>query len=238
MTFLVYFTSIHYFARMYNKYHNEHRSLSTTKEEAMTKSISFFVVIVLSILLTACGGSTPEGAVSYIAKIDGAPESARIGLVIENHKFIAYVSSLDDTFNVSTARWFSGTADGDGTFAGISEDGVKINGSTYGNSFTGYVTNLQGDRFIFRGSPIPAGGPAGIYQGVGEYDGQPVIVGAVVDESNMFVAATVQVSHSVEFITPLVTPPFRVNSTKLILTFGDLGQKVDLLLVSTVEDVE
>jgi hypothetical protein len=204
----------------------------------MTKSISFFVLIVLSILLTACGGSATEGAVSYIAKIDNAPDSARIGFVIENHKFIAYITSLDDTFNVSTARWFSGVAEGDGTFAGTSEDGVKINGSAYGNSFTGFITNLQGNRLLFRGSAIPAGGPAGIYQGVGEYDGQQVIVGAVIDEDNLFAAASVQVSNTVEFITPVVTPPFRVNNTELILTFGDLSQKIDLLLVSTVEGIE
>jgi hypothetical protein len=65
-----------------------------------------------------------------------------------------------------------------------------------------------------------------------------VIVGAIVDDSNVFAAATVQVNNSVEFITPVVTPPFRVNSSKLTLTFGDLSQKVDLLLVSTVEGVE
>ncbi|MBL8099526.1 MAG: hypothetical protein JNK81_10100 [Anaerolineales bacterium] len=204
----------------------------------MTKSISFFVLIVLSILLTACGGSATEGAVSYIGTIDGAPESARIGVVAENGKFVIYICSLDDAFNLATSRWFSGDLDGDGTFVGTSPDGVKVNGSVNGSSLIGFITTLQGERLTFRGSAIPAGGPAGIYQGIGEYDGQQVIVGAVIDEDNLFAAATVQVSNTVEFITPVVTPPFRVNNTELILTFGDLGQKVDLLLVSTVEGVE
>lgn len=202
----------------------------------MTKSISFFILIVLSIFLTACGGTTTEGAVSYIGTIDDAPESARVGIVAENGKFVLYVGSLDDTFNLANSRWFSGDLDGDGTFAGRSPDGVKVNGAINNNLLTGFITNLQGQRLNFRGSAIPAGGPAGIYQGVGEYDGQQVIVGAIVDESNVFAATTVQVNNSVEFITPVVTPPFRVNSSKLTLTFGDLSQKVDLLLVSTVEE--
>jgi hypothetical protein len=99
----------------------------------MTKSISFFISIVLSIFLTACGGTTTEGAVSYIGTIDDAPESARIGAVAENGKFVLYVGSLDDAFNLATSRWFSGNMDGDGTFAGTSPDGVKVNGSINGS---------------------------------------------------------------------------------------------------------
>ncbi|HRJ75247.1 MAG TPA: hypothetical protein PLX90_04570 [Anaerolineales bacterium] len=204
----------------------------------MPKSISFFVLIVLSILLTACGGTTTEGAVSYIATIDDAPESARVGIVAENGKFVLYICSLDDAFNLSASRWFSGDLDGDGTFAGTSPDGVKVNGAINNNFLTGFITNLQGQRLNFRGSAIPAGGPAGVYQGVDEYDGQQVTIGAIVDEDNLFAAATVQVNNSVEFITPLVTPPFRVNSSKLILTFGDLSQKVELFLVETLTGIQ
>lgn len=201
----------------------------------MTKSISFFVLIVLSILLTACGGSSPEGAVSYIGTIDDAPESARIGVVAENGKFVIYICSLDDAFNLATSRWFSGDLDGDGTFVGTSPDGVKVNGSVNGSSLIGFITTLQGERLTFRGSAIPAGGPAGIYQGIGEYDGQRVIVGAVIDEDNLFAAATVQAQDKIEFIFPILTPPLRVNASKLILTVGDLNQKIDIFLIDSVE---
>lgn len=203
-----------------------------------TKPNSFFVLLVISILLTACSGSATEGAVSYIGTIENSPESARVGLVAENGKYVIYICSLDDAFNLATSRWFSGDLDGDGTFVGTSSDGVKVNGSINGNLLSGFITNLQGERLNFRGSMIPAGGPAGLYRGVGEYDGQEVIVGAVVDEGDLFAAATVQVKDKIEFISPIQTPPFRVNSTNLILTVGDLSQKIDVFLVETLAGIE
>jgi hypothetical protein len=206
------------------------------------KSNSFYILIVfaiaISILLTACGGATTEGTVSYIGTIDDAPESARVGIVAENGKFVLYICSLDDAFNLSASRWFSGDLDGDGTFAGISPDGVKVNGSINGNLLIGFITNVQGQRLNFRGSAIQAGGPAGLYRGVVEYDGQQVVVGAVVDEGDLLAAATIQVQDKVEFITPVSIPPFRVNSTKLILTIGALSQKVDVFLVETLAGLE
>lgn len=204
-----------------------------------SNSFTFLIIFVLSILLTACAGSSiNETAISYIAKIDGAPESARVGLVAENGKFAVYICSLDDAFNLANARWYVGDLDGDGTFAGVSSDGVKVNGSINGDLLSGFITNLQGERLNFRGQAIPAGGPAGLYRGVSEYDGQQVIVGAVVDEGDLFAAATVQVKDQIEFISPVQTPPFRVNGTNLILTIGDLNQKIDLFLVETLTGIE
>lgn len=202
-----------------------------------TKSISF-IILVISLLLTACGGSATKGTVSYIGTIDGAPESARVGVVAENGKFAIYICSLDEAFNLATSRWFSGDLDGDGTFVGTSSDGVKVNGSINSDLLSGFITNLQGERLNFRGQAIPAGGPAGLYRGVSEYDGQQVIVGAVVDEGDLFAAATVQVKDQIEFISPVQTPPFRVNGTNLILTIGDLNQKIDLFLVETLTGIE
>lgn len=207
-----------------------------------TKSNSFYILLVLivaTVILTACGGSSSnESAVSYIATIDDAPESARVGLVAENGKFVVYICSFDDAFNVANSRWYSGQLDGDGTFVGVSSDGVKVNGSINGNLLSGFITNLQGERLNFRGSLIPAGGPAGLYRGVGEYDGQQVVVGAVVDEGDLFAAATVQVQDKLEFISPVSTIPVRVNNSKLILTIGNLNQKIDVFLVETLAGIE
>lgn len=207
-----------------------------------TKSNSFtilFISILVALILTACGRSSAnESSISYIAKIDGAPESARVGLVAENGRFAVYICSLDDAFNIANARWYVGDLDGDGTFAGVSSDGVKVNGSVNGNLLNGFITTLQGERLNFRGQAIPAGGPAGLYRGVGEYDGQQVIVGAVVDEGDLFAAATVQVQDKIEFITPVTVPPFRVDNAKLILTFGASSQKVDVFLVETLAGIE
>jgi len=155
--------------------------------------------------------------------------------VVENFKFVLYIVSFDNEFNASTARRFSGDLEGDGTVTGISPDGVKINGSINYDNFTGIITNLEGKVITFQGKSVPAGGPTGLYEGFGEYNGQPVLVGAIVEQGDLFISGTVQVKDKVEFITPVQTPPFRVNSSKLILTIGDLNQKIDLLLVDTAQ---
>jgi hypothetical protein len=198
-------------------------------------TILFGVIGAIAILLSACSGAPTEGTASYIGTISDAPESARVGIVVENGKFILYICSLDDAFNASLSRWFTGDLDGDGTFAGTSADGVMVNGTVNGNLFTGFITTPQGNRLNMRGSLIPAGGPAGLFRGTGEYEGKPVVIGVVIDEGDKFASATVQVRDSVEFITPIVTPAFRVDNTHLILTVGSLKQKVDLYLVETLE---
>lgn len=205
-----------------------------------TKSNLFYVLLIpiIYLLLSACSSPVPTEATTYIAKINNAPESARVGIVIENGKFVLYICSLDDDFNLSTARWFFNDLEGDGTVAGLSPDGVRVNGSIIKDSFTGIITNLQGEVITFRGSAIPSGGPAGLYRGVGQYDGQDVVVGAIVEEGDFFIAATVQVKDKIEFISPVHTPPLRVDNLELILTIGDLRQKTNVFLVNSVEGLE
>jgi hypothetical protein len=204
-----------------------------------TKSNSFYVLLILVIclLLSACSSPVPTEATTYIARINHAPESARVGIVIEDGKFVLYICSLDDAFNLSTARWFTNDLQADGTVAGISPDGVKVNGSINKDSFTGIITNLQGEVITFRGLSVPTGGPVGLYRGVGDYDGQEVIVGAIVDTDLAF-AATVQVKGRTEFITPVLTPPLYIDNSTLRITIGDLNQKITALLISTLVSLD
>lgn len=197
----------------------------------------FFSMLVVCLLASACGTSVPKEATTYIGTIHNSPESARIGIVIENLKFVVYICSLDDDFNASTGRWFVGDLETDGTVDGRSSDGVKVNGSINYSNFTGIITNLQGEVITFQGKEVPIGGPAGLYRGVGEYDGQAVIVGAIVEDET-FIASTVQVQDKIEFITPITIPPFRVDNSNLILTFGALSQRLDIFLVSTLQGLE
>jgi hypothetical protein len=197
------------------------------------------LVLALSIVLTACGGGAAEStvAISYIAKIDDAPASARVGIVVEDGKFAVYVCSLDDAFNLKAARWYSGDIAADGSVSGVSPDGVQFEGVVSGDTFSGTIINTEGRTWTFSGSAVPAGGPAGLYRGIADYNGQQVVVGAVVDPDGSF-ASTVQVRGEIAFVTPVGGSPLRVDTTNIKVTIGDPSQQVAASLVTTLTGVE
>jgi len=219
----------------------------TKRTFANRSRIPWVAMLVLAMVLTACGGgaapdtstttTTNVGAISYIARLDNAPDSARIGIVVEDGKFAVYICSLDDAFNLVGARWYSGEVGANGAVSGVSPDGVTFEGTVSGNQFTGVVTGAKGKLWKFSGSSIPAGGPAGLYRGIGTYGGQEVVVGAVVDPDGTF-ASTVQVRGKIEFVTPVAGAPLRVDNTNIKVTIGSPSQQIPVLLVTTLKGVE
>lgn len=198
------------------------------------------ILLAFSLILAACGGGgaqTTTVATSYIAKIDDAPASARIGIVVENGKFAVYICSLDDAFNLVAARWYSGDVASDGSVSGTSPDGVQFEGKVSGDSFTGSITGVAGRVWTFAGSAVPAGGPAGLYRGIAQYDGQEIVVGSVVDPDGSF-ASTVQYRGQIAFVTPVDGAPLRVDNDTIKVTLGDPSQQVEVTLVTTLVGVE
>ena len=201
---------------------------------------------VFALLLSACGaGGTPAvsnpetttGAQTFIARLSGAPDSARVVVVVEEGKFDAYICSLDDPFNLTTARWYKGEIDANSGFQGVSTDGVTLAGSIDGHHFSGTVTNIEGQTFTFEGEAVEAGGPAGLYRGLGTYNGEEVIVGSVVAEDGSF-AATAQFKDRFEFVSPVASEPNRLSDTSLAVKIGPDGQEVTVDLVTTLKGPE
>src|SRR6266542_2831704 len=141
------------------------------------KLLKFFIIgITLLLILSACGGQSASagGATSYIATLAGAPSNARVGIVVEDGKFKAYVCSLDDAFNLTSARWYEGELDANGGFQLASPDGVEMKGLIKGNQFTGTLLNTEKVSMAFNGTAVTSGPPAGLYRGTGQIDGQNV----------------------------------------------------------------
>ena len=198
------------------------------------------IVVLSTTLLAACGGqsaTTTTAATSYIARIDGAPDSARVGIVLENGKFAVYVCSLDDAFNLTSARWYTGDVGADGSVQGVSLDGVQFQGKVSSDTFSGTLINTAQQTLTFSGKAVPAGGPAGLYRGLGEYGGQQVVTGAVIDTDGSF-ASTVQYKGKIEFVTPVAGEPQALDNTALNVTIGNPGQQIQVLLVTTLEGVQ
>jgi hypothetical protein len=210
----------------------------------MNKKLTFLFSIVtfFALLISACGaGGAPEPsheetthADTFIAHLSGAPDSARVVVVVEGGKFDAYICSLDDPFNLTTARWYKGEIDSSGGFQAASTDGVTLSGSIDEHHFSGTVTNIEGQNFTFEGEAVPAGGPAGLYRGVGTYNGEEVIVGSVIAEDGTF-AATAQFKDRFEFVSPVASEPNRLSDTSLAVKIGPEGQEITVNLVTTLQ---
>src|SRR5919106_3071459 len=203
----------------------------------------FSLITLFALLLSACGAGganvaeTTTGAQTFIARLSGGPNSARVVVVVEEGKFDAYICSLDDPFNFTTARWYKGEIDAKSGFQGVSTDGVTLAGSIDGHHFSGTVTNIEGQTFTFEGEAVEAGGPAGLYRGLGTYNGEEVIVGSVVAEDGSF-AATAQFKGRFEFVSPVASEPNRLSDTSLAVKIGLDGQEVTVDLVTTLKGPE
>jgi hypothetical protein len=195
-----------------------------------------YIVTVLTLLISACGGaqSTAGGAASYIATLDGAPASARVGIVVEDGKFKAYVCSLDDAFNLTSARWYEGELDANGSFELTSSDGVVLKGTIQGDQFTGTLISIQAVSMAFNGAAVTSGAPAGLYRGTGQIDGQDVIAGAVISSDGSF-ASTTQYEGQIKFVTPVGPEPVQLSDTTLGISLGANGQQIPVTLVTTLK---
>lgn len=175
-----------------------------------------------------------SGAKTFIAKLDGAPASARAVIVVEEGKFDAYVCSFDDAFNLMSARWYKGELDANGNFQATSKDGVEFKGTISGDQFTGALTNTEKKTMPFSGSAVSTNGPAGLYRGIGKFGGRDVIVGAVLsaDGTN---AATAQYKGAFEFVSPVANQFVNVGSDQLGVKIGDYPEQVVVERVKTLK---
>jgi hypothetical protein len=199
-----------------------------------------WVLMLIALILVACSGPSPTvapaatGGKGYIAKVDGAPASARVGIFVEGTKFAAYVCSLDDAFNQTSARWYTGDLDANGGFQGVSSDGVEFKVTVKSDQFSGTLINTAKKSMSFNGTLVPSGGNAGLYRGLGKYGGEDIVVGAVSSSDGSF-ASTVQVKGAIKFISPVANEPVFLPYNTLGVKIGRDAQQVETKLVTTLQ---
>ncbi|MGH7597343.1 MAG: hypothetical protein ACREOI_13400, partial [bacterium] len=155
-------------------------------------------------------------------------------LVEEEGNFDAYVCSLDDPFNLTSARWYKGKLDPNGNFQGTSTDGVEFQGKIQGDQFNGTLRNTAQQTFAFSGAAVPAGGKAGLYRGLGKYENEDVIVGTVLSIDGSF-AATAQYKSALKFVSPVASPPVELGNNRLGVNIGPSGVQITVELVTTLK---
>lgn len=180
----------------------------------------------LAIGATTAGALTPGIAAaagpakSYIATFAQGAGSARVGIVVQDGRFKAYVCSLDENFNLQYARWYEGKVGADGAIRKTSPDGVTFKANVSDDEFTGQVTNAKKVALPFSGGVVAAGtNHIGLYRGETKVSGKPVLIGAVIDQDGTF-ASTTQYVGKIRFVTPVKSSPTYLGDKHLAVFLG------------------
>jgi hypothetical protein len=115
---------------------------------------------------------------TYLGPIEGAPRSARLGIVANNTAFVAYVCSQDDAFNKSHSQWIKGAvADRQlkGEVGGVKIDGVLADGKVEGS------LTVQGKTLSFSAVGVAEDSPAGLFRAEDKVDDEHFVFGWVID---------------------------------------------------------
>jgi len=184
------------------------------------------VALFLVVGATTAGAVTPSlasaagPAKSYIATFSQGAGSARVGIVVQDGSFKAYVCSLDENFNLQYARWYAGKVGTDGAIRKTSPDGVTFQANVSGDEFTGQVTDAKKVALPFSGGVVAAGTDhIGLYRGESRVSGKPVLIGAVIDQDGTF-ASTTQYVGKIRFVTPVKSTPTYLGDKHLAVFLG------------------
>ena len=85
-----------------------------------------------TVLARSTQGSAAGAATSYVASFPEGAGSARVGIVVQDGRFKAYVCSLDEAFNLEYARWYEGKVGSNGAIRKTSPDGVTLKATVSG----------------------------------------------------------------------------------------------------------
>jgi hypothetical protein len=111
------------------------------------------------------GGAKPdEPSRIYVGRLEGGPDSARVGLVTRVGALLGYVCSGEEAFNRRNCRWFSGRLSADGAAEVGHDKGPKLAAVVKGDKAEGTVTTADGKALKFLAVAVPADGGAGVYR--------------------------------------------------------------------------
>lgn len=133
---------------------------------------------------------------TFVGDIKGAPESARVAVVIDGDKFVAYVCSGDQAFNDTYSRWFRGTVAG-GKLAAKSPCGAEFAAELAGDAVTGTLKK-DATTHAFTATAVQAGGNAGLFRAGEAFGDDDYVIGWIVDEKEAVVGTGGKVGGKVQ----------------------------------------
>jgi hypothetical protein len=124
----------------------------------------------------------PEAVVAstFIGELKGAPESARIAVVLDGDKFVAYVCSGDQSFNDTFSRWFRGAVK-DGGLSAKTDCEAVLKATAKGDVVSGSITK-EGKTHEFTATKTAGDSNAGLFRAGDTFSDTDFVVGWIIDE--------------------------------------------------------
>lgn len=139
---------------------------------------------------------TADAAKTFVGDIKGAPESARIAVVIDGDKFVAYVCSGDQAFNDTFSRWFRGPVAG-GKLSATAACGAEFAAEVSGDAVSGSLKKGAATH-AFTATAVQAGGNAGLFRAGEAFGDDDYVIGWIVDEKEAVVGTGGKVGGKVQ----------------------------------------
>jgi hypothetical protein len=136
--------------------------------------------------LVAFGGpaaAQPKGATTFIGTLPAEPP-ARVAVVVEGDKFLAYCCGQTDDFNKAASAWFSGSVKNGRIEAKV--DGKTLSAALTAGTVRGSLAIAGRDR-EFTAKPVAPTAIAGLYRATREANGDTVVMGWIVDAQHQVV---------------------------------------------------
>jgi hypothetical protein len=173
---------------------------------------AFAAIVALAALtaLAALGNPAPaqpaKGATTFIGTLPADPP-ARVAIVIEGDRFLAYACGQTDDFNKAASAWFSGTIQNGKIEA--KNDGKTLSATLADGKVRGSLT-IPGREREFTAKPVSANAIAGLYRAAREVKGDTVVMGWIVDAQHQVVGGCQskrQLPVALKPAKPLPPPP-------------------------------
>lgn len=139
-------------------------------------------------------------ASTFIGELSGAPESARVAVVVHGTTFTAYVCSADQAFNDTFSRWFRGAVK-DGKMSATAKCGAEFAATLSGAAVSGSLKK-EGKTHEFTAKQIAADANAGLFRAAEAFGEDDYIVGWIVDEKESIVGTGGKAGGKVQTLQP------------------------------------
>jgi hypothetical protein len=141
--------------------------------------------------LVASGGSAsaqpakaaPGAATTFIGTLPAEPP-ARVAVVVEGDKFLAYACGQTDDFNRAASAWFRGTVQNGRIEAKV--DGKTLSAALADGTIRGSLA-IEGREREFTAKPVPPKAIAGLYRATREGKDDTLVMGWIVDAQHQVV---------------------------------------------------
>lgn len=142
---------------------------------------------------------TTTAATTFIGELKGAPESARVAVVLDGDKFVAYVCSGDQKFNDSYSRWLRGDVKGGVMTA--TADKVELKASAKGGTVTGSVSR-DGKTHEFTAAAVAGDSNAGLFRAGEAFGDDDYVIGWIVDDKENVVGTGGKRGGTIQTLNP------------------------------------